>query len=208
MIKAIIFDIGGVLLRTHDHRPRTLWDDTLNLKHGTVEDTVFNSNFGRAAQLGEITTAELWQQVGDTFSLPKTALSRLKVDFWAGDVLDLELVALIRQLHKQYITAVISNYSDILPHLINDKWGMANDFDLLTVSAHEKVMKPDPRIYKRTLERLNLQPEQTVFIDDFAHNIQGAKDVGMHGIHFTKGVNLHHELTKLGIQIPKAFSEL
>ena len=202
MIKAIIFDIGGVLLRTHDHTFRTNWDDKLNLQHGTVEHTVFNSQFGKAAQLGEITTAELWLKVGETFALSEDDLDQIKTDFWAGDVLDLSLVALIRRLHRNYVTAVISNYSDILPHLINDKWEMANDFDLLTVSAHEHVMKPNPRIYQLTLQRLNLPPQQTVFIDDFAHNIEGAKNVGMHGIHFTKGTNLDDELTKLGIEIP------
>lgn len=201
MIKAIIFDIGGVLLRTHDHSYRHQWDNELEVPLGTVEHTVFNSAIGKAAQLGEVTTAVLWQRVGEIFALSSAQLSQLKYDFWAGDVLDLSLVALIRNLHRTYKTAVISNYSDILPHLINDEWGMKNDFDLLTVSAHEHIMKPDPQIYKTTLQKLNLSPEQTVFIDDFAHNIKGAKDVGMHGIHFTEGVILQDELTKLGIQI-------
>lgn len=202
MIKAIIFDIGGVLLRTQDHYFRFQWDQKLAVPPGTVEQAVFNSQCGKAAQLGKMTTAELWDWIGQHFNLLPSELSQLKRDFWAGDVLDQKLVDLIYRLHKQYQTAVISNYSDILPHLINDEWQIGDAFDVLTVSADVQVMKPDPAIYKRTLAKLEVQPQEAVFIDDFGHNIQGAIEVGMRGIHFTEGVNLTDELKKFGIKIP------
>lgn len=202
MIKAIIFDIGGVLLRTHDHHYRHRWDERLGLPLGTVEEVVFNSEVGQAAQLGHITTRQLWQAVGDRFNLEEGALKQLKHEFWVGDVLDSQLVALIRRLHKEYMTAVISNYSDILPHLINQEWQMASDFDLLIVSSTAGVMKPEAKIYQLAMDELGIEPEEAVFIDDFAHNIDGARAIGMRGIHFTEGVNLEDELTKLGIQIP------
>lgn len=202
MIKTIIFDIGGVLLRTEDHLYRYQWDQKLAVPPGTVEQAVFNSRYGKEAQLGHITTAELWEWIGSHFNLLPSELSQLKRDFWAGDVLDLQLVNLIHQLHKRYQTAVISNYSDILPHLINEKWQIGDAFDVITISAIERVMKPDPVIYERTLARLEVQPHEAVFIDDFRHNIQGATDTGMHGIHFREGVNLTDELTKIGVNIP------
>ena len=203
MIKAILFDIGGVLLRTQDHSFRHKWDKALGVSPGTVEQAVFNSQMGTAAQLGQITTPALWQWLGKEFSLSDEQLAQLKHDFWAGDALDWELVSLIRQLHGRYKTAVISNYSDSLPHLIHNEWQIGDAFDLLTVSALEQVMKPDPAIYQRTLSRLDLPPEQTIFIDDFAHNIKGANDVGMAGIHFTQGVNLRYEFATFGIHTPE-----
>lgn len=202
MIRAILFDIGGVLLRTHDHSYRHNWDQKLGLPPGSVEHAVFNSDAGRAAQLGHITTPQLWQQIADRFELSALESKQLQRDFWAGDVLDEALVALIRRLHDGYKTAVISNYSDILPHLINDEWQIGDAFDLLTVSSLENVMKPDSEIYTRTLDKLNLPPEQTVFIDDFFHNIEGATHVGIHGIQFTEQLNLLDELDKLGVTLP------
>lgn len=202
MIRAILFDIGGVLLRTHDHSFRHNWDSKLGVSPGSVEHAVFNSEVGKAAQLGHITTQQLWQEIAGQFDLTPAESKQLQHDFWAGDVLDAELVALIRRLHGDYQTAVISNYSDILPHLINDAWQIGDAFDVLTVSSLEHVMKPDPEIYTRTLDKLDLPAEQTVFIDDFAHNIAGATALGIHGIHFTAKTNLLNELEKVGVLLP------
>ena len=59
-IKAVIFDVGGVLLRTVSYRPRHSWDERLRLAPGSVEHLVFNSDLGTAAQLGEVTTDAHW----------------------------------------------------------------------------------------------------------------------------------------------------
>ena len=67
------------------------------------------------------------------------------------------------------------------------------------VSAFEKCMKPDPKIYRILLERFNLVPEQSVFIDDYPQNIEGARKMGMKGIVFTSVPQVKNELIKLGI---------
>lgn len=60
-----------------------------------------------------------------------------------------------------------------------------SQFDGMIISAHEKLIKPDPRIYQLLLSRYNLKAEECVFIDDLAANVQGAIDVGFKGIHYT-----------------------
>jgi HAD superfamily hydrolase (TIGR01509 family) len=62
-------------------------------------------------------------------------------------------------------------------------------------------MKPDAAIYERTLARLGRQPEEAVFIDDFAHNIEAAHQLGMAAIHFKPTTNLADELAKLGVNV-------
>jgi HAD superfamily hydrolase (TIGR01509 family) len=76
---------------------------------------------------------------------------------------------------------------------------MADAFDLIVGSAYERVMKPDPAIFLRTLERLGRAPHEAVFIDDFAHNIEGARGVGMAAIHYTPGMDLAAALASLGV---------
>lgn len=200
MIKAIIFDIGGVIVRTEDHSSRRQWEKKLGLAEWESETIVFNSEMGTKAQCGSITDAELWIWVGQRLNLDDSELAAFRAGFWAGDVLDSELVDYIRMLNGTgYQTAVISNATDNLQNALSNQHQIADAFDLIVGSATEKVMKPDPRIYQRTLARLGRQPEEAVFIDDFAHNIQAAQELGMATIHFKKGTDVAAELEKLGV---------
>ena len=200
MIKAIIFDIGGVIVRTADHSSRRQWEKKLGLAEWESETIVFNSEMGTKAQCGAITDDALWVWVGQRLNLNSTELAAFRAGFWAGDVLDSGLVEFIRSLKGAgYQTAVISNATDNLQNGLTNQFHIADAFDLIVGSATEKVMKPDPRIYQRTLERLGRQPSETVFIDDFAHNIEAAQALGMATIHFKPGTNVPDELAKLGI---------
>ncbi|NKQ37348.1 MAG: HAD family phosphatase [Chloroflexi bacterium] len=197
MIKAVIFDFGGVLLRTEDYTGRRQWEQKLGLAEWESEQIVFNSEMGHKGQHGEITVEELWAWVGDYLDLSEAELAAFRRDFWSGDVLDEALVALIRGLRPPHQTALISNACNDLRHVLTSEFGIADAFDLIVVSAEEGIMKPDPRIFEITLQRLGRQPKETVFIDDFAHNIAGARAVGMHAIHFTRDTDLQNELADL-----------
>ena len=72
-------------------------------------------------------------------------------------------------------------------------------FDTLVVSGREGLIKPDPRIYHLLCERAGVLPQDCVFIDDGAHNVDGAKAVGMDGIHFTDPAALHSALNERGL---------
>jgi HAD superfamily hydrolase (TIGR01509 family) len=58
-------------------------------------------------------------------------------------------------------------------------------------------MKPDAQIFQIALERTNTRPEETVFVDDFAYNIQAAQALGMQTIHYTDPVAGRQELAAL-----------
>jgi putative hydrolase of the HAD superfamily len=188
-----------VLLRTYSWDKRLAWDARLGCAPGTVEQLVFNSDHGRAAQRGQVTAEVHWLWIGDQLGLSAESLAQFRRDFWAGDKMDYDLIAFIRTLRPTYTTAIISNYMDSLRAELTDEYQVANAFDLIVVSAEFGIMKPDPRIYEYTLTQLNVEPEQSVFIDDFAHNIAAARAVGMHAIHFTDQIDLSAELAQLGV---------
>ena len=201
LIKAVIFDVGGVLIRTADHRSRRDWEKRLGLAKGESEEIVFNSEMGQKAQLGEVETAELWQWIGRYLNLDSATLQDFQAGFWAGDQLDRELVNFIRQLRPHYQTAIISNATNTLRQMLTTKYPIADAFDLIVVSGEEKVMKPNAAIYERTLTRLGRQPEEAVFVDDFAHNIAVAQQLGLATIHFHPDTNVPAELARLGVTI-------
>ncbi|MCB0062616.1 MAG: HAD family phosphatase [Caldilineaceae bacterium] len=200
MIKAVIFDMGGVLVRTVDPSLRAAAERAHGLAAGEAEQLVMNSPAGRDAQHGRITTEELWAQVQSQLALDDDALAAFRHAFWAGDQLDVEMVELIRTLkHKGYQTALLSNFMDELREIVTTRYPMADAFDLIMGSCYEGIMKPEAEIFRRILTRLGRQPEEAVFIDDFLHNVEGARAVGMHAIHYTPGLDVAAALAQLGV---------
>lgn len=200
MIQAVIFDVGGVLIRTTDYSSRREWEKELGLKEWEAEEIVFGSEMGTLAQCGGISDAELWTWVGERLDLAPARLRAFRQGFWAGDVLDTTLIDFIRRLRPRYQKAIISNATDNLRIALSEKYPIADAFDLIVCSAEEKVMKPDPSIYQLTLNRLGRRPEEAVFIDDSARNIMAARELGMHAIHFNATMDVPAELAKIGVR--------
>lgn len=196
-IRAILFDVGGVLVRTYDHSGRQEWEARLGLPPGGAEALVLNSEMGRRAQRGEIGEEALWAWAGEQLALGDE-LDAFRRDFWRGDRVDEALVALVRGLRPHYRTAIISNATDGLRDGLA-RYGLLDAFDLVVGSAYEGIMKPHPAIYERTLERLGCAAEEAVFIDDAPANVAGAQAVGLHAILFTPQLDLAAELRRLGV---------
>jgi putative hydrolase of the HAD superfamily len=198
-IKAIIFDVGGVLVRTEDRTPRRRLEEQYGLQPGEAEFLVYNSEQGQQAQRGEITATTLWRWIQARFNLDAAALADFRQQFWGGDRLNAPLLALVHSLRPRYQTAIISNAMDDLHHTLAAVYPMADAFDLIVGSAAERVMKPAPEIFLRTLARLGREPAEAIFIDDFAHNVAGAQAVGMAAIHYTPDLDVAAALAEYGV---------
>jgi epoxide hydrolase-like predicted phosphatase len=196
-IHAICFDIGGVLVRTMDLRPRQVLAQRLGLTAAKLETLVFGGDVGTRAQLGLVAEAQLWEYACQQVGWPPEQAQEFRQQFFGGDRLDTDLLAYIRRLHPSYKTGLISNAASGTRTLIEGAWGMADAFDVILLSGDVGVMKPDPPIYLLAIERLGVQPKSVVFIDDFLRNIEGARAVGMHGIHFRNPQQMRTDLEAL-----------
>lgn len=192
--KAIIFDWGGVLMRTEDYSTRHVWDQRLGLPHGSVERVVHGCQSWRDAQLGTVDLPTYWEEVAAQLNLTPAMITDLQRDFYYGDHLDPKLVTLIRQLRDQHHRiGLLSN--NILPLLDEmSALGVLDLFDATVISAQIGVMKPAPAAYHAILTAMDIPASQAVFIDDVAENIAGAQAVGMHGILFTPDLDLETTL--------------
>lgn len=188
--KAVIFDVGGVLVRTESRDKRMKWEKKLGLDVGQSDEIVFDSEMGMKAQLGKISNQELWDWVGSRLNLSDTELEMFHRDFWAGDVLDEELITFIRSLRPKYRTAIISNATKSLRYRLREIYPIEDAFDLIVCSAEEGIMKPNVEIYMRALERLGIQPEQSIFVDDNDSNVEAAGKLGMRTILFRTGMDI------------------
>src|SRR5688500_8391941 len=98
MIKAIIFDVGGVLIRTEARDSRANLEARLGLASGAAETLVFNGPLGIQAQSGVITSQALWAAVQAELALDAAGLTAFRAEFFGGDRLDTDLLALVRRL--------------------------------------------------------------------------------------------------------------
>ncbi|MEX2161750.1 MAG: HAD family phosphatase [Anaerolineales bacterium] len=179
-IQAILFDMGGVIMRTDDQTPRAKLAARLGLSYADLATQVFSSDHSNRAQLGQISAGEFWAATSARYGMTPQAFI---ADFFRGDLIDRELVTAIRKLKARYKTGLLSNAFDDLRSWV-EEWKFTDAFTTLVISAEVKMMKPDPAIYAHALRQLDVAPAAAVFIDDVPANIEAARQAGMHGILF------------------------
>jgi epoxide hydrolase-like predicted phosphatase len=184
-IKAVIWDIGGVLIRTEDWSFRHKMAAKLGLPLRHIYDLVFDGEVGQQAQRGEITPPELWEYARRELNLDPDGIAEFREQFFAGDVMDQALIERIRGLKKRYRTGIITNAWIDLRQTLENNWLIGDAFDAIVVSAEEGLMKPDSRIYQKALDMLQVEAAQAVFLDDNAANVEGARRHGLAAIHFS-----------------------
>ena len=184
-IRAVVWDLGGVILRTMDWSLRSQWEDRLGLPRMQLTRLVFESDASRRATLGQATDDDVWQSVADVLHLDTLTRDRLRRDYFARDQIDSALMEFIRGLRSRVRVGMITNAWPGIRRYLVDEFKIADAFDPLIVSAEAGIAKPDPRIYQLALERLGIEPAEAVFVDDFEDNAAGARWVGMQAVHFT-----------------------
>ena len=97
-------------------------------------------------------------------------------------------------------TYALSNFSAETYPQATRRFPFLNDFDGSVISGQEGVSKPDPAIYALLCQRYSIAPERAVFIDDKLENVETARQLGMHGIHFTDPQTLPPALRALGLR--------
>jgi epoxide hydrolase-like predicted phosphatase len=184
MIKTVIFDFGGVLVRTEDPKPRQLLAEKHGLTYDQLDGLVYGSETSLRATRGEITAEEHKRAVMESLGLPPDSFQEFGDEFWKGDTLDTHLVEFIAGLKGDFTTALLSNAWDDLRPLLTSLWDIEKIFDHIFISAEMGLAKPDTAIYQAVVIELNQDPTELIFIDDFVENVLAARESGWHAIHF------------------------
>jgi FMN phosphatase YigB (HAD superfamily) len=182
-VKAVIFDIGGVLVQQVDRTRTRHWETRLNLPEGSLGRVIWTMPISLRAEIGLASEDDAWAAVADRFQLNPIDLAALRDDFFSGSVWNEQLIDYARSLRATYATGIISN---AWPNARADvkRWVNGDAFDDLIFSAEVGLAKPDRRIYALALDRLRVQPTEAIFIDDFQGNVEAAQAIGMAGIRF------------------------
>ncbi|MBE5862652.1 MAG: HAD family phosphatase [Lachnospiraceae bacterium] len=98
---------------------------------------------------------------------------------------------------KGYSVYYLSNFSEKIERESIAGLAFREEMDGGILSWKEKVIKPDPTIYRLLLERYSLVPEESVFVDDLLVNVEAGRKLGIHGIVFQSKEQVEEELKKL-----------
>ena len=185
-IRAVLFDLGGVIVRTEYQAPRQHLAESLGMDYDDIDKIVFgggtNGSAARAT-LGQISEDEHWLNVMKILKQPASENARIRTEFFAGDIIDRTLLDFLRSMRPKYKTGLISNaWSGLRNYILREKFDDA--FEYMIISSEVGAAKPDPKIFQIALEQLQVKANEAVFVDDFIENIEACQKVGMKGIHF------------------------
>jgi epoxide hydrolase-like predicted phosphatase len=194
-IRALIFDFGGVLVRMIDDRPRLALAKKIGLPLSGLDELVFFSESAAQASRGEISVAMHWEAVRKALGLQPGDMPSFLQQFWSADDVNWRLLDYIRSLRPRFKVGLLSNAWDDLRKTLHDRWNIDGLFDELIISAEVKLVKPDPRIFQLATDRLKVLPDETIFIDDIAENVESARLVGLKGIQYQDFDQVMAEIT-------------
>lgn len=185
LVQAVIFDFGGVLMRTGDPAGRREWEVRLGLPAGALERAVHGSDLWLKTQSGLVSPEQYWAQTAAMLGVAASDIPLLLHDYFRDDHLDPDLMRLIATLRQAgYKVGLLSNDALTLEARLRDDLAIYNDFDAVIISAEIGVMKPDERAYLAMTQALGVKPTEAVFIDDNAANIDGAHRAGLWAIRY------------------------
>jgi epoxide hydrolase-like predicted phosphatase len=196
-MRAVVFDIGGILEIIPEGGDPTRrfpqlfarWEERLGFAPGemdtrltAMEERLISA--GKDGALGTCTEEEWLAELRLATGMDEAQTTAFMRDFWdvyAGEP-NVALTAYFKGLRPRYQTALLSNSFVGARREEQARYGFAAMTDLIVYSHEERVAKPDRRIYERTWERLGVQPDEMIFLDDVEPNIRAARECGVHAI--------------------------
>ncbi len=171
-MKAIVLDMYGVIVKQTG-------DDFVPYVQQTFPDLnpeeIYNPWF--KADIGELTSLEVWEAIGFQGDLEKIEKEYLDtIELMDG------FIDFIEKVKDKYKLAIISNDSSRWSKYLREKFDLNKYFDVISISGDLKIQKPDERIFFLTIEKLGLNAEDCIYIDDREGNLEAAKKVGMNPV--------------------------
>lgn len=183
-IKAILFDLGGVLFIKRD-----------NIQTNETVDKIDQMIGGCENDLKLITT------IKDEFGINDKELDQIAEKVAQKFEPNVEIWHAIPDLAKNYKLVVINNGSSLALPYFKKQAPIDKYFPLFLCSGQLGFKKPDPKIYQLALKQLDCSADECLFIDDLQENIDGANAIGINGLLWTKN-SLINDITNI-LEMPQ-----
>lgn len=202
-VRAIIFDLGGVLISWNDDTAFRKAADLAGIPFRKMkrlcEQEIFKFHKGLE------TETDFWRNVLKKAGRPDAHILRKLDHIWYREYsrqsrIDLRVFRIMKKLHKTHKIGIISNLAKI-HDLANRRRKYFRHFRYRVLSYKVGMLKPKAGIYRLAARNLGLKPQECLFIDDKPVNVKGARKAGMKGIVFRGPAQLRQQLKKHGISV-------
>ena len=200
MIKGIIFDLGGVYF----NNGLRLFMQELNQKyripnHLLRETLAGESPLGRSYRMGEISGSEFWHKAKEILGIHEDY--HKLIQRWSEKYTpNKEVIVLVGKLAGAgFRLGYLSNNVPERADYLEKKFQFKKDFDTGVFSFEAKCLKPGLEIYRSVLEKMGLQPSETIYVDDTEKFLAAAKTLGMGTILYEDPHSLELSLTSFGL---------
>lgn len=202
MIKAIIFDFGNVICRFTNE----IFLEKVSKLNGKSRDENFeliykNSGLPKKFETGLISANDFYDQISKLLEL-NISFEGMQEIYTKDKFTPIEgMDKLIESLKKNYKIGLLSNTSEWDFNCEMKKFPIMNLFDTITISNEVKAMKPNKVIYFDALKKLELKPEECVYVDDILEYVEAGKNLGINSVQFINIDSFITELIKFGVKI-------
>jgi len=197
MLHAVVFDIGGVLEVTPPTGFRERWEKSLGLRAGELDQRMYE--VWRGGTLGLLTTEQVRQAFMRDLGMSAQDVDLFMADFW-DDYLgspNTPLIEYFRALRPRVRTAILSNSFVGAREKERERYGFEDMTDVIVYSHECGMGKPDPAVYRLVCDRLDVEPENAVLVDDREGAVEGARAIGMTGLLYQDNAQVIGELEAL-----------
>ena len=198
-LRAIIFDIGRVLIRVKVERAMSGLAHGLTLSPQEVWSALEKDPRWSDWQEGRMSPQDWHLHVSRRLG-SKLSFEQF-VEVWnrALDPTPMIEEAFLAKLAKKYRMALLSNTDPLHVSHMEKAYAFFELFPVRIYSCRVGASKPNPVIYKEALKACKVRAQEAVFVDDMPENVQAAAQLGMHSITFQSPEQLHSDLRNLGI---------
>lgn len=184
-IKGIIVDVGGVLVQTVNTDMRRIWEQKLHLKPGQLVWEVYSIDQGNKATIGKMSSVYIWQDIKKRFNLSTQEISKLQIDFYSGDKLNVVFYNYIKHIREKCKIVILSDAWNNARTIYTQKYHLDKITDKMILSAEEGMRKPNEKFTKLALDYLGMQCDEMLYIDDTLEYVTQARLLGIKTVYFT-----------------------
>lgn len=193
MIRAVLFDFGGVIANAGFFE----WIDKHIAPHETIKNKI------RPLQ-DKVDRGDLPVSAYDDFFAAITGETAKKVDeeILQSYFLHEDVIQIIKKLKEHKIqTVIVSNFPDKWFSALEKRFHFDSLFDEIFISSRLHMIKPEKKLFDYVFSRLNVKPEETIFVDDTKDIVNDVSQLGVHALLFTSSEKLQKDLLTFGVHV-------
>lgn len=199
MIKALIFDLGGVIVPFDFKRGYALLEPLCAYPAAEIPKRIGATDLVRRFESGEVEPRPFVDEL--------CRMLELRVDYeqfrqiWYSIFLPHTLVSeeFIGALAERYPLVLLSNTNALHFEMLDENFPILKHFQRRTLSYQVHAMKPSPLIYEAAIHEAGCKPGECFFTDDVAPYVEGAREAGIDAVQFQNQEQVERDLRARGV---------